>query len=651
MNGERRMGQVDIPLDPARADAGFPQDDQLQITEYYEGLATFITRCQTPMTIAVQGDWGSGKTTALNFVKHTLTSDPTSKVELIEFNTWQYSQFDLGDTLIFSMIHEIMKPLVSVSGKARESLQVLVRIAGAVASSTARHAGTVAGVGFLTNPIVDSLQETAAGGDGKSLATQIKELRSDFAAAIQEYCDKREKERIIILIDDLDRVKPERAVEVMEVLKVFFDIPRCVFVLAIDFEVVRRGVNAKFGDSMDSEKARSFFDKIIQVPFQMPVDQYEARELLAVALRGIGAVAPGGAHSDYERFFKAAEHSIGNNPRSVKRLINTFELLKVILEKRAVGDSTKIDDLVLFMLLCAQTAYEGFHQELLRQVSHAPQQIVRVFDDALQSDDDVSSSEGAEAAPTLSVKDLRRLDLGALGPEDRARRFGVKRVDRPRFTIFLKLLGQALADAGGSDHGIEPVLRSHVKLTAIASIGETARVDHEVRQPSTTTEERDSRIRRDTDDETLQLFHRLHDAVRDALDGQPFSTSVLSGQVVSFYAHDDVSAALKIPVRLRPKFLGVSYSRHGLRLHLGRAVGRASAGDARYSSEWKGLAEGLEASFPSREDVTRGVYFRKPETGSPLLLGGIQSGEDIASVAPYLREIHALATQGTARSE
>ena len=72
-----------------------------------------------------------------------------------------------------------------------------------------------------------------------------------------------------MFVDDLDRVAPERAVEILEVLKIFLDIPGLVFMLACDYEVIVTGLAAKGGLGEDAS-GRSFFDKIIQVPFQMP---------------------------------------------------------------------------------------------------------------------------------------------------------------------------------------------------------------------------------------------------------------------------------------------------------------------------------------------------------------------------------------------
>ncbi len=42
--------------------------DHFNIVNYYSGLSRFITSCNTPMTIGIQGDWGTGKTSIMRMI-------------------------------------------------------------------------------------------------------------------------------------------------------------------------------------------------------------------------------------------------------------------------------------------------------------------------------------------------------------------------------------------------------------------------------------------------------------------------------------------------------------------------------------------------------------------------------------------------------
>ena len=88
-------------------------------------------------------------------------------------------------------------------------------------------------------------------------------------------------------IDDLDRCLPEKALEMLEAIKLFFDVPRCVFVLAVDDEVVERGVQHRYRDYLfEASKAASadashrlpitgaeYLEKIIHLPLRLPPAQ------------------------------------------------------------------------------------------------------------------------------------------------------------------------------------------------------------------------------------------------------------------------------------------------------------------------------------------------------------------------------------------
>lgn len=64
-------------------------NDTFGIGKYINGLCTFILHCDTPMTISIQGDWGSGKTSMMNMVRSKIANN----VHTLWFNTWQFSQF------------------------------------------------------------------------------------------------------------------------------------------------------------------------------------------------------------------------------------------------------------------------------------------------------------------------------------------------------------------------------------------------------------------------------------------------------------------------------------------------------------------------------------------------------------------------------
>ena len=63
------------------------QNDLLEIEKYTDGLIKFISTSATPITIGIQGEWGSGKTSLLNTIKEDLCDKSSSE----HYSVWLLS--------------------------------------------------------------------------------------------------------------------------------------------------------------------------------------------------------------------------------------------------------------------------------------------------------------------------------------------------------------------------------------------------------------------------------------------------------------------------------------------------------------------------------------------------------------------------------
>lgn len=321
-------------------------EDCFNVKTYVEGLSSFILTCETPMTISIQGDWGSGKTSMMNMIKENMES----KVVPIWFNTWQFSQFDLGNNLVFSMLEVLMDKLdakdVSLDKIKSTGVAGVKKLMVAIADSA-------------TNGTVAEIVANALGGAEQNYADDIIKLKMKFQTAVNEKIKKDKKERVVVFVDDLDRLQPSKAVELLEVLKLFLDCENCVFILAVDYEVVTLGIKQKFGDDVSEEKGKSFFDKIIQLPFKMPVAQYDIKNYVKRTLEKMSFDNNDQIVDVYVELIKT---SIGFNPRSMKRMFNTFQLLDIISKNTIRGIDEAIRQKILFATICMQMQYEGLYK-------------------------------------------------------------------------------------------------------------------------------------------------------------------------------------------------------------------------------------------------------------------------------------------------
>lgn len=338
-------GYPDVPV--ARE-----EQDLFDTSIYIESLADFIKTCKTPMTIAIQGDWGSGKTSMMNMIRGRLGN----KVVTVWFNTWQYSQFDMSANLPISLL-AYLTDRIGDEKSGKDMTKALFKVLkGAALLASRVVVENIAGE-TAANALAASSDEAI------NYAKAIEELKQQFKKTVDARLCAESKDRVVIFVDDLDRLAPEVAVEVLEVLKLFVDVDNCVYVLAVDYEVVSQGIRKKFGDAVSKEKGRSFFDKIIQLPFRMPVGLYNLDKYVTNTLKDLGIVVIDG---DLAMYKDLIVRSIGQNPRSMKRLFNSFQLIKTVASKK--NGAQKMDahaQRILFGILCMQMAYEDLYDYLL----------------------------------------------------------------------------------------------------------------------------------------------------------------------------------------------------------------------------------------------------------------------------------------------
>lgn len=162
----------------------------------------------------------------------------------------------------------------------------------------------------------------------------------------------------MIFIDDLDRLNPEVAVELLEIIKLFVNVENSIFVLAIDYEVVVKGVRKKYGENLSEEKCRNFFDKIIQLPFKMPVERYNLTELVRKAVQEQTHMTDEGVNIVAEFISDV----MGTNPRTFKRLVNAFFLINSVNEigEEAESKTKEINDVLMFCSLCIQMCLPNY---------------------------------------------------------------------------------------------------------------------------------------------------------------------------------------------------------------------------------------------------------------------------------------------------
>ncbi|MEW6350070.1 MAG: P-loop NTPase fold protein [Thermodesulfobacteriota bacterium] len=380
----QKVGLQDVPVEHGAADA-------LDIRSYAAALAKFIIRCGTPTAIAIQGDWGSGKSTCMKFIREHLEGSEENPATCIEFNCWEHSQFHAADHIpVFLMAHFVKQVAAAYPSEAVNSA------AGSPASG--KHVqrqelfkrvlrfswelAKAAGGELLKNTVgLDPFAAVKAAGAASSPSGSsdwldtLKQVRDGLQEIVDDHIAAVHRDRVVVFIDDLDRLEPLRAIELLEALKTFLDVRGCVFVIACDYAVVKEGLRQKFPRGSLEQVGKSFLDKVFQLSVPMPTGMYNVGKYLEELLREADLNTDGYREEDLKGFKALLENSVGFNPRNVKRLVNNLALKNIIQDERLsiaakgqAGRDAVRKQQIFFGAGCMEAAFNKAYQMML---SHA----------------------------------------------------------------------------------------------------------------------------------------------------------------------------------------------------------------------------------------------------------------------------------------
>ena len=346
--------------------------DELNITSHIDGISKFIINCATPMTISIQGEWGTGKSSIMKQVMKKIENQKEGKFLNIWFDTWMFSQFTFDKQLPIILLNRLVSEIIeqdkgtdTPTKQSERFLNSLRRITNVVADATNDAVKHRWGVDFIKSFATEA-QMSDEETEHQDIYKEIEEIRNQFKRLTAD----SKYERFVIYIDDLDRLVPDKAVELLEVLKIFLDVYKCVFVLAIDYDVVLRGVSKKYGfdlkDRKEYEKGKNFFDKIIQVPYSVPLKDYDFKDFINNFIKSPELTNLVDSEIDSNEFEKLLMTSVGKNPRTIKRILNSFHLTTLTESKDKLNNPKGNENLTLLALLCMQNAYPHIYSYCMK---------------------------------------------------------------------------------------------------------------------------------------------------------------------------------------------------------------------------------------------------------------------------------------------
>ena len=384
-----------------------------------------------PVTIGVHGDWGAGKSSVLEMIDDKLNKQ--DGILCLKFNGWRFQGFeDAKIALLEGIVTGLLEKRPMLSKAVHKVKEVFHRIDWL---KVAKHTGSLAFTAFTGIPTLAQIQTVVstletmfqdptkrppkedidkAFESAYSLikpndpSKNVPEEIGEFRKAFDDLLEEAKVNRLIVLIDDLDRCLPDTAIETLEAVRLFVFTPRTAFVIAADEAMIEYAVRKHFPDlpntSGPQTYARNYLEKLIQVPFRIPpLGITETR--IYVTLLLVGAEL-GENDPDFGKLLDAARerlkrpwageaidstlirtnlgekvnkvnHSLilsdqigpilangtSGNPRQIKRFLNALMLRKQTADARGFGDDIKLPVLAKLMLA------ERFNPPLFEQIA------------------------------------------------------------------------------------------------------------------------------------------------------------------------------------------------------------------------------------------------------------------------------------------
>lgn len=287
------------------------EDDRYGVHAFAEALATSLLGIAKPVgtTIAVTGPWGSGKSSAVNLIRAELRERKDDTLSVFDFKCWWYRG---EEAIALAFLQELNSALKTSLGDkvkdlvpemGRHVLQAGPVLGSAVALATTSGWGAlVAGSAAFANRFFP---------DKPSLEKTFRKLSKTLSS---------QDKRILIIIDDIDRLAPDEALGVFRLVKSIGRLPNVMYLMVFDRALAEAAVTERF-----PSEGPHFLEKIIQASFELPPptpsDLHNA--LLAAFQERCGV--PDEEHLvRFMNLFYDVVVPYLTTPRHVTRLINAF---------------------------------------------------------------------------------------------------------------------------------------------------------------------------------------------------------------------------------------------------------------------------------------------------------------------------------------
>lgn len=307
-------------------------EDLLGRVFFSKQLAKALYECDANdgLVIGLFGEWGSGKTSVLNMTMNeikNMAKEFENKPLIVTFSPWNYSD---KDNLISLFFRNLINNLDTPSNN-----KIKTKI-GKVLTDYADCLDVLSVLSPLGGILVNILKPII-----KTQGTNLMEVPNlDSTKEKLETILKESNQKIIVVIDDIDRLTNSQIRDIFHLAKQVGNFPNIVYILSMDREIVCRALK-----EIHNIDGHEYLEKIIQIPFEIPkISKSKVHKYLFNQLDKIINDTSNDTIIDdsyWERVFVNCVSPYIDNLRDINRLTNIFKF-----KYRALYQEVSVEDMI-----------------------------------------------------------------------------------------------------------------------------------------------------------------------------------------------------------------------------------------------------------------------------------------------------------------
>ncbi len=249
-----------------------PRDNEMEsMLEIIRNFEFYKENSENGLVILLNGGWGTGKSTFLKNLVENIEREENIKL----FNNYNAYENDCYDNAYIPFFASIAEKI-----QLQQKFTSFIKSVGAGVTSSLMVCAVSVTRSIFKNKFGVDINDVVS-----DLNDDLSNYKDDYLSDYKNFCEHKQyiktkmgdvckKQTQIFIIDELDRCKPNFAMDTLEIVKHFFDIKNCIFIISVDKIQLEQSIKSVYGNGINSTK---YFSKLFDYQFNLlPINFYAA---------------------------------------------------------------------------------------------------------------------------------------------------------------------------------------------------------------------------------------------------------------------------------------------------------------------------------------------------------------------------------------